>query len=204
MQRSMGFILVVVFFFASTGLLWSANIFMVTAAIPSATGVKITAATIVENPVTHAIISYTPIDTTDLTFSAMTYDSTNKIWTPPNYFAIDIANTGVGSPNVAVVYADGGKPAGQAQGLGNRATIAFKKVVWVDASHNNETDIAGHPRKALIAANDSFLPATTAGGWFKMYIGVATDASVANAAPFTNADQPGSYSGTVTVTATPS
>ncbi len=200
MKKSTSFILAGLFFLTTTGVLWAATVFTLTAVVPAATGVSISVASVVENPTTHAIISSTPVTGTALTYSTMTFDATNKIWTPPNYFAIDIANIGAGSPHVTVAYAEGSKPTSQVQGLGNRATVTYKKVVWVDATHNTETDISGHPKKALLSANDDFLPALTQGGWFKMYVGVATDATVTNASPFTNADLPGTYTGTLTVT----
>ena len=193
-------------FFILTGLLWAQETapVIITMDVPPSAGVNVVVSSVVENPTTHVIISSTPVIGTALTFSDMSYDQTNHIWTPPNYFSFDIANTGAGSPHVTVVYADGGKPTGQTQGLGYRATVVFRKVTWINASLNAETPIAGHDKKALISVNDDFLPALTTGGWFKMYIGIATDSTTTNASPFTNRDIPGTYTGTLTVTATSS
>ncbi|MEI6437820.1 MAG: hypothetical protein WCO69_03605 [Candidatus Omnitrophota bacterium] len=205
MKKPVSIILAGAFILVSTGLLWASTVFTITAAVPAATGVSITPATVIENPTTHAVISYTPLTGTNLTFGTMTYDTTNKIWTAPNYFGIDIANIGAGSPNVTVAYAEGSKPVNQVNGLGYKATATFKKLVYVDATHNTESDYGTHAAKALKdVTSENITSAQTAGGWLRVYVGLSTGEAGKPGEPFTNADMSGTYTGTLTITATAS
>lgn len=188
-----------------TGLLWAATTFTISAVIPTATSVNITAAS-----VPAAGGTFTAITGSTLAFGTMTFDSTvpaggttaPNIWRAPNYFAIDVANNGAGAPNVTVTYAEGSKPTNQTNGLGYKGTMDFKKVT---GSGTTTTDnvLAAHSKKALKdVANEHITPAELAGGWLRLYIGLADGSTGAPGEAFTNADQPGTYTGTVTITAT--
>lgn len=205
MKKPVSIILAAAFMLVSTGVIWAATVFTLTAVVPAATGVNIVPATVIPTADGTGIISYTPITGTALTFGTMTYDSTNKIWKAPNFFGIDIANAGAGAPNVTVAYAEGSKPVNQVQGLGYKATMTFKKVVYVNATTNTESDYATHPMKALKdVTGENITSAQTSGGWLRLYVGISTGDKTKDTVgvPFTNADMAGTYTGTITITAT--
>ena len=202
MKRIRSLIIIGAFLFVSAGSLLAATAFTVRAVVPAATSVNITASSVTGT-------TWTSQGTT-LAFGTMTYVTTvvngvpSSIWRAPNYFAVDVANAGAGSPNVTVVYADVAMPVGQVHGLGYKGTIDFKKVVLnAITGATTETAISGHVKKALRSvASENVLPALTAGGWLRLYVGLADGAVGTVGEPFTAADQPGTYTGTLTITAT--
>ncbi len=198
MKKTIGVIIAGVVMLASAGMLWAVT-YTLTAVVPAATGVNMTV-----NRVTLATDAWSAVTGTALGFSSLVFDNTLKIWKAPDYFAIDVANSGAGSPNVTVTYAEGSKPGTQTKGLGYKATATFKKVVYVSATVKpTESDITGHTAKALKdVVNENVTSAQTAGGWLRLYVGLSTGEVGKPGEPFTNADQPGVYTGTVTVTAT--
>ena len=88
--------------------------FLVSASVPLATGVTITA-----SQVDSATNAFTTVAGTTLSFDPMTYDTTNNIYLPNHYFAIDVgAVGGAGAPDVTVTYVEGANPNGATNGLG--------------------------------------------------------------------------------------
>lgn len=205
MKKAMKVMLTGIFVVASAGMLWAATTFTVRAVVPTATSVNITAST-----VPAAGGTFTPVSGTTLAFGTMYFDNVipsgetvaPNIWRAPNYFAIDVANAGAGSPNVTLVYAEGSKPATQVHGLGWKTIADFKKVTGAGTKTTDAT-IAGHSAKALKdVTSEHILPTDLIGGWLRVYVGIADGATGAPGEPFTNADQPGTYTGTLTVSAT--
>ncbi|VAX35807.1 hypothetical protein MNBD_UNCLBAC01-329 [hydrothermal vent metagenome] len=179
--------------------------FIVSASLPAATGVSILATQVDESTgeFQNAV--------TALNFNPMTFDAGNGTWLPDHYFAIDIAAVdGIGSPDVTVKYTEGSKPAAQVKGLGFKALATFIKVTGGPSpSDQTETDLVSHGPKQLLkdlVDGEAITKAELEGGFLRVYIGVFpggdTAIEAAGGEPFTNADKPGVYDGTVTITAT--
>lgn len=184
--------------------------FTVSAAVPAATGVQITA-----THVTAATNTFGP-KVTALNFNPLSFipGPTNNIniWLPDHYFAIDVGATGgAGSPNVTVAYTEGAKPAGQVNGLGYKTLATFTKITGGPTPADQvQTDLVAHgpkkPLKNLIGAGEVINNSELTGGFFRVYVGVfpGDDAAVLamGGEPFTNGDKPGDYDGVLTITAT--
>jgi hypothetical protein len=182
--------------------------FPITAVIPAATTVKFVVSEVTPGP-TPVFVSH-PSFSLDFSTAGtgMSYDLTNGIWVGSRFFAIDLATTkadGTPAPGTygSVSFSYGGNvvPAGQgaSEGLNKRATLTAVKV----NSDSTETSL----RKGAIGnAFASLTNADVAGGFLRVYVGLATGETGANAipgsVPFTNADKPGTYTGTLTITAT--
>ncbi len=139
---------------------------------------------------------------TTLNFGTLSYDTVNGIYRSDRDFRIQVASSnGSGNPNVTVQYTGNSVPPGQTRpGLTHKSVITFNKVLG-----NTETQLPSHPRKILNALNESILASEfNPGEYLKMYLGI-TDGGPGEptgAQPFTNLDRPGTYSGTLIVTAT--
>lgn len=172
------------------------EIFTVSASVPGATGGSFSV-----SKVTGGV--FAPQASNDLAFGTLTFDATNNIFVGAYYFAIDIGGTGgSGFPSISVAYADTGSPAGAIAGLGDRGTFSYSKMTQVGGV-DVETAIAG------MSLGESNLltisPSAVTGGWLRINVGMATGdptLSEGAAVPFTAADAPGAYTGTVTITAT--
>lgn len=177
--------------------------FLVSASIPSASGVSIVATEVdAASNVFGATVS-------ELNFDPMTFNSELGIWLPDHYFAVDVGATGgAGSVNVTITYTEGAMPSGQTDGLGQKSTATFVKVTGQEGSQV-ETELASHgPKQLLIdlTGGEQFTGTELLGGFLRAYVGIfpGDDQDILNAggAPFSNADVPGDYDGTLTVTAT--
>ncbi len=148
----------------------------------------------------------------DTAGEGMTYDSANNIWTATRFFAIDLSpRDGGGNPapavydNVQLSFTPGSKPAGQSVGLEKKATITAVKV---SGSPAVETDLIS--ARNIGAGLPTINGTDISGGFLRIYVGLATGETtgsppvpvVPGSEPFTNADQPGTYTGQLTVTAT--
>ncbi len=171
--------------------------FLVSASVPAATGVTISASSV--NATTNA---FTPVTGTNLNFNPLTFDAVNGIYLPDHFFAIDIGTTGgAGTADTTVTYTEGVNPNGTTNGLGWHAAATFVRVEGA-----TEVPLTTHGPKKLLKdlASEHITPAESAGGYLRIYTGLVTgDASTpAGGIPFTNGDQPGAYNGTLVVTAT--
>lgn len=171
--------------------------FLVSASVPAATGVSITASSV--NSTTNA---FTPVAGTNLNFNPLTFDATNSIYLPNHFFAIDIGTTGgAGTADTTVTYTEGTNPNGTGKGLGWHATATFVRVEGA-----TEVPLTTHGPKKLLKdlTSEHVTPAESTGGFLRIYSGIVTgDASTpAGGVPFTNGDLPGAYNGTLVVTAT--
>jgi hypothetical protein len=189
--------------------------FPITATIPAATTVNF----IVSEVTPPATAGGNPVFAShpglNLNFATagqgMEYKSDIGIWAGSRFFAIDLApSTSTGTPapgtygSVAFSYSANVVPSGQdaSEGLNKRATLTAVKVVGT-----TETEL----RKGAIGNTFSSLSnADVAGGFLRVYVGLATGQTVTGgttplipgSVPFTNADKPGTYTGTLTITAT--
>lgn len=177
--------------------------FIVSATIPSASGVSIVATEV------DSASNVFGSTVTALNFDPMTFNSNLGIWLPDHFFAIDVGVTGgSGSADVQVKYTGGAKPNGQVKGLEFKATATFVKVTGPE-NNQVETELGNHgPKKLLnnLTSGEQFTGAELIGGFLRTYVGIfpGDDQAIINAGgePFTNADLPGSYNGTLTITAT--
>lgn len=177
--------------------------FVVSATVPSASGINIVA--------THVRLSdnefLNPV--TALNFNPLTFNSGLGIWTPDHYFAIDIgASGGAGNPGVVVEYGSETSPTGQIKGLGFKSTATFVKITGAIGSQVETPLVAHGPKKLLnsLIAGENITAAEITGAFLRVYVGLYPgdddDLNALGGEPFTNADKPGTYQGTLTVTAT--
>lgn len=179
--------------------------FDLTASVPAATGISITATQV------NADTDKWGSAVTEMNFNTagkLKYDEDNGIWVSNQYFAVDVGLIGGGGNLSTVVkYVEGAKPTGQTKGLDYKATAKFVKVTGV-APDQDETNLAAGQKllAQLIGAGQTIASSETAGGFLRIYVGLYTgDNAALNTAggePFTNSDKSGTYNGTLTVTGT--
>ncbi|MBF0485669.1 MAG: hypothetical protein HQL16_04040 [Candidatus Omnitrophica bacterium] len=203
MKKILAFILAGLFLLVQTQTAFAVSAtktFGVSATVPLATGITINASSV--NSTTHA---FTAVTGTALGFEPLAFNNTNSIWLPDHYFAIDVGTSGgAGVPTVIVTYVEGTNPNGTGHGLGWKSTLTFVKVVGT-----TETVLAAHGKKMLKDLSGETVASTElTGAYLRMYLGVvakdpaAIPLDPATSEPFTNADAAGSYTGSLTVSAT--
>lgn len=185
--------------------------FEITANIPAATGVSITASQFASSDDAFEGI------VTEFNFNPMTFDDGLGVWLPNHYYAVDVGVIGgAGTTDVNFKYAEivTDRPVGQpADGsFGHRSTAAFFRVLGGPAPEDQTQEnlpIAGGSKQLLknfIGAGVDVPGGDLNGGFFRVFVGVypGGDGAIESdgGAPFTNADVPGLYKGTVTITAT--
>jgi hypothetical protein len=190
---------------AATG--WaSTTTFTVSATVPAATGVSIAVSSV--NATTN-VFTTLAAGTTALSFDPMTFNTTNSIYLPNHYYALDFGTTGgAGTADVTVTYNEGSNPNGASNGLGFKATATFAKEVVGTGGATTETLLTAHgPKKRLIDLNAEHVASSEVKpGFPRIYLGVWTGTTVApadptNGQPFSNGDAPGVYTGSLVVTA---
>ena len=186
--------------------------FGVTATVPAASSVSITATKRLGSNDSEVATGITSLDFNN-SENKLNYDSDNGIWVSDYYFVIDVGlGGGAGNLTVTTVYSEGAgaMPSGQTKGLGYKSTGDFKKVVGPLGS---QTESALSPGIKLLenlkGAGQSVGSSELTGGFFRLYIGLydGSDDSTGGlndlgGEPFTNDDEPGSYTGTITITGT--
>jgi len=185
----------------------AATTFSVSATIPSASGFSAAVSSV--NLTTDSVAAM-PAGTTALNFNHMNFSTSKHMFMPSHAFAIDFTPTaGAGNQDVSVAYTEGSNPSGASDGLGARATATFaKEMAGTVSGTTTETLLTAHgPRKRLIDVDGERISHTElAGGFLRIYVrmwtGDASDPS--NGKPFTAADQPGNYTGSLVVTSVPS
>lgn len=209
MKIKLSLILGGVFLLAQTGGVLGAQTITLSATVPPATGIQLTVTPV--NATTNVWnTGATVVNPSTITFGTLTYNTTNSIYLPANYYAIDIGTTGgAGSPTVAVTYVEGtgtANPNGVAtNGLGTKSTATF---VTTSGSGSNTTDTqTSLSKKRLIDLTGSAgeLTSIPSGSWERVYVGIWTGTTVApadpaNGKPFSNTDIAGTYSGALTFT----
>jgi len=206
MRNKLGLVLGGLFLMVQAAPVWAApTTFTVSATVPSATGIGVTVSSI--NSSTNAFTTEAA-GTTALSFDPLTFNTTNNIYLPNHYFALDFAvSGGSGSPDVTVSYNEGSNPNGSTNGLGYKSTATFAKEVS-NGTTNTETFLTAHgPKKRLIDLSGEHVAYTeVTGGFLRIYLGVWTGSTTApadptNGQPFTTADGAGVYTGSLVVTA---
>lgn len=177
--------------------------FLVSASIPAASGVSITATEVdsASNEFGNTVAA--------LNFDPMNFNAQLGIWLPDHFFAIDVGVTGgAGSVNVTVTYTEGSKPNGQTNGLGFKSIATFVKITGPQ-DNQVQTELVAHgPKKLLkdLAGGEQITGTELLGGFLRVFVGIfpGDDQDILDSGgePFTNSDVPGSYDGTLTITAT--
>lgn len=138
----------------------------------------------------------------------VTFNGQNSIYLANESFAIDLAPNGIANySSVGFSYSSETNPTGQAAntGLSTHGTITPVKVVG-----NQETQLAGFGVR-LGGTLPSITNSQVAGGFLRVYVGLATGelvggagtaAKIPGSVPFSGADRSGDYKGTLTITAT--
>ncbi|MBF0478220.1 MAG: hypothetical protein HQL26_01930 [Candidatus Omnitrophica bacterium] len=187
--------------------------FQISATVPAATGAKIEAFAIAtgSSSMSSGLSSKTSVVNIDwssavdsLYFGNLLFDSDNKIWIAPKYFAINVSPVGgAGSVNVTIRYTEGSMPPSQKKGLGYKGMVNFIKVV-----NNKEQAIDGHGWKIFkeISAGEQISKTLLTGGYLRLYVGLLSgqekDLMSRGGEPFYSTDKPGTYMGTLTISTT--
>lgn len=149
-----------------------------------------------------------PAGTVNLNFGTLALDPVNGIFvtSPAHYWVIDVGSNGAGMPDILADYTDTASPNGalnNGEGLGGRANFNYAEIVTNPDLSQTTNDIA---TVALDDVQSLAIPETAfSDGFLRMSVGLATGdpaGPTTDATPFTAADQPGAYTGTLTVTAT--
>ena len=173
------------------------EIFNLSADIPEASGVSIDANRVVGT-------TWTPVGNS-LAYN-MNYDTVNEIWMATEYYAVDVAPTGgTGNPTTSVVFQQGNNPnGGTTHGLGVKGSATFVSVTGPTGAQT-ETALVAHPKEVFGTVSETIQPSELIGGFLRMYFGINTGEEGTmppTAEVFTNSDAPGSYEGTMTISAT--
>ena len=189
---------------AGTG--WASTAFTVSATIPSATGVSL----VVDSVNATGTPVFTQVNGTALSFDAgggMVFNSTYGIYFPSVYYALNIAATGGGLavPDTTLTYTEGNNPNGTTNGLGYKTTVTFIDQI----GPSDGLILTGKKRLIDLTGSVGHIPASSLflNSYLRIYLGVWTGSTTApadpvNGQPFSNADAPGQYTGTLTVSAT--
>ncbi len=210
MKRKLSLILGGIFLLSQVGPVWAATTtsFTLSATVPAATGISITVSKVDSK---SNVFTALPAGTTALSFDPMTLNTTTNVYLPDHYFAIDFGVTGgAGTADVTVGYVEGANPNGATNGLGFKSTATFVKEVVGAGGVTTETPLGAHgPKKRLadlrVAEHVAYTEVTP--GFPRIYVGVwtgnptATIPDPTNGQPFTTGDAPGTYTGSLLVSA---
>jgi len=144
----------------------------------------------------------------DAAGAGMTYDSVNGIWVASRFFVIDVSPRDAGGTpapaifsNINLSYSGDTAPTDATSTLADKGVVTVVRVVTNPDLTQNENEILASTFGGLTGA---IQPTNTdvIGGFMRVYVGIATGEPGTPGVPFTNADVPGPYSGTLTVSAT--
>jgi hypothetical protein len=137
---------------------------------------------------------------TSISFGTLVWNTTNKIFLPDSYYAVDVGVTD-NSGTVWTLTHTRTSIAGNGSNLDNKINVSFNKQTSSTAS--TELQKVSYANSQSIAYTKTQL----SGGWLRIYYGIGTgDPTKPDAAGVTpiGIDTPaGTYSGTVTITLTP-
>lgn len=171
-----------------------AEVFTIGAVVPSATGASFNV-----SKVTGDV--FAPHASNNLDFGELDLDSNNGIFLAPYYFAIDVGGeNGAGIPDIDIQYTDTGAPNGATTALGDHGTLSYASVV----GNQNGDVVTTLSFMSLHQANGVNIDSGELGdGFLRINIGIATGNTgfEGDAVPFNLGSAPGSYTGTLTLTA---
>jgi hypothetical protein len=188
------------FLFFQAVSVWAASTtFTVSATVPDPSAISMTVSSI--NSTSNAFTAE-PAGTTALSFDPMTFNTTNNIYLPDHYFALDIGvSGGAGEPDVTFTYNEGANPNGATNGMGHKSSATF-----AEETSSGETLLTAHPKTMLINVSGEHVASTelATGAFLRVYLGVCTGntgTDPSGCQPFSNADAAGEYTGSLLVTA---
>lgn len=179
--------------------------FFVDAELPASNGATFAVSQVDPGP--PIVFTAMPAGFTALDFGLLSLDPVNSIFLPDYFWVIDVGVNGAGGADVQFAYTDTANPNGalnNGHGLGGHGTISYAEVVTNPDLSQTTNVIRG---EALQQSNTSGGIDETdyQNGFLRLSVGIATGDPLlqeGNATPFTSLDQPGTYSGTLTITAT--
>ena len=172
------------FLLTQAGAVWASTAFTMSATVPLATGISI----VVDSVNATGTPVFTPVTGTALSFDAgagMVFNSTNNIYLPSVYYALNIsASGGSGLPDTTVTYAEGTNPNGTSTtqlGLGTKTTATFAQELGAVET------ILPLGKKRLIdltgtVGHQAYTGLAT-GSYLRVYVGVWTGSTTAPADP---------------------
>ncbi len=194
------------FLFNQAAMAQTTDTLTVSATIPSATGLQLTVTPVNASTNTAGTSSTTA---TTIPFGTLTFNSTNNIYVPTDYYTVALGTTGgAGTPTVTVTYAEGNNPNNPGtttNGLGTKATATF---LTVNSSTGAQTvSSLGKQRLIDLTGSAGAMGTPPAGTYEQVDVGIWTGSTTApadpsNGQPFSNSDVAGTYTGTLTFTAT--
>lgn len=168
----------------------------VTASVPQVTGgLNVTVAKINADTDHWDQVGDIPI-----AFGTLTYDTENGIFLPDYYYAVDVGVIDNSGTAWTLTHTRASVKKDATNNLDNNINVTFVKQV---------SDTSGTELKKVTFANSNntaYTKANLAGGWLRIYYGIATGKSgqdAPGASPVTIDKPYGTYAGTVTITVTP-
>jgi hypothetical protein len=191
-----------------------AGLFLVSQAAMAQTTQTLTVSASIPTP-TSLVLTVTPINAstnvagtpsttaTTIPFGTLVFNSSLNIYLPTNYFSVGLGTNGAGTPTVDVTYTEGSNPNGTSNGLGTKTMATF---VTANTTTGAET-VASIGKQILsnLTGNNGLLSSIPTGSYEKVYVGICTGnptTDATNCKPFTTTDAGGTYTGTLTFTAT--
>ncbi len=177
----------------------------VSATIPNASGLQLTVTPVNASSGTAGTSS---TSATTIPFGTLVFNTANNIYEPTNYYTVGIGTTGgAGTPTVSVTYTEGtnpNNPGTSTNGLGTKATATF-----ITVASNGAQTVSSLGKKRLIdlTGTAGAMGTPPAGSSEQVDVGIWTGSTTApadpsNGTPFSNTDVAGTYTGTLTFTAT--
>ncbi|MCK5014954.1 MAG: hypothetical protein KAS66_14170 [Candidatus Omnitrophica bacterium] len=185
--------------------------FDITVDVPPATGINIVAVQVIGSS-----FGTTPVTAFDFGFVSGDFNTGLGIWLPAHSYAIDVGVTGGGgTTDITMTYVEGNSPLNQPSDktMGYKTVATFFTVTGGPAPADQTTTLLSVPGlgsktllKNLIGTGAGISGLSLNGGFFRSLIGIYpgddTTINTDGGTPFTNSDLSGSYTGTLTVSAT--
>jgi hypothetical protein len=198
--------------FSSTASAQSTGVFEVQASVPKAVSINFNAFQASADAAGNIVLG-APEDTTlnfdDANGGELVYDAVNGIWTAPTFFVIDFAGISAGGQPAPPIYnnvsleftetnnpnANGGRSGERGAGVGEKVTATV--LQW----NFTEEQFIQQVSQSSLGSIPDFHTEDVVDGTARVILAVADGSNPAVGLPFTNADLPGPYTGTLTITA---
>jgi hypothetical protein len=179
--------------------------FTIEADLPASNGATFAVSKVTKNASNQDV--FTAFPSTNLDFLTLSLNTDLGVFLPTFAFAIDVGANGAGQPDIQASYTDTANPNGalnNGDGLGGHGTITFLEVV-TNPDLTQTSNVINGMSLGEVTAFSPIQETAFADGFLRIFVGMATgdpNLDEGNATPFTALDQPGTYSGTLTLTAT--
>jgi hypothetical protein len=205
MKTRLSLILGSLFLLSQAAMAQTTDTLTVSATIPDASGLQLTVTPV---NASSGVAGTSSTTATTIPFGTLTFNTTNNIYEPTDYYTVAIGATGgAGTPTVNVTYTEGNNPNNpgtSTNGLGTKATATFLTV----ASNGAQTvSSLGKKRLIDLTGTAGAMGTPPSGSYEQVDVGIWTGSTTApadptNGQPFSNTDVAGTYTGTLTFTAT--